>query len=170
MPSAAGLDISGVEEKGFEPTVLLVADTSKRPRIWSEVETTNFVDDTAKINPAVGEKLYTEPIPMMVALSRKMGDKEQKIMVLGDADCLSTAGLSRGYRGIQSANFPLINVSFFWLSDGEAPVDIRRPGPIDNKLFVGPTGVLVTKIVLMGLIPLALLVFSILLWVRRKGR
>jgi ABC-2 type transport system permease protein len=169
MPSAAGLDISNAREKGFEPVVLMVADTAKRPQMWSEVETTNFVDDTAKLNPAVGEKLLQD-VPMMVALYRKMGDKEQRIMVLGDADCLSTGQLSRNYRGIRSGNFSLITSSFFWMSDGEAPIDIRRPAYIDNKLFVTPTGFLITKIFFMGILPIGLLIFAILLWVRRKGR
>ena len=107
---------------------------------------------------------------MMVALYRKMGDKEQRIMVLGDADCLSTGQLSRNYRGIYSNNFALITSSFFWMSDGEAPVDIRRPKAIDNKLFMTPTGYTITKIFFMGILPVGLLIFSILLWVRRKGR
>jgi ABC-2 type transport system permease protein len=133
------------------------------------VETTDFIDDTARINPAVGEKLL-ENVPLMVALSRKVGDKEQKIMILGDADCLSNAELSQGRRGIDAANFSLITSSFFWMSDGEAPVDIRRPSAIDRKVFVTPTGLIVTKIFFMGFIPVVLLLFSILMWVRRKGR
>jgi ABC-2 type transport system permease protein len=170
MPSAAGLDISGVSDKGFESTVLLVADTAKGRQYWSEVETTNFVDDTARVNPKVGEMIYTDPIPMMVALSRKVGEREQKIMILGDADCLSTSELSRRYRGISSSNFSLINVIFFWMSDGEAPVDIRRPGYIDNDILVSTTAFTVAKVIFMGVIPVALLLFAIILWIRRKGR
>ena len=170
MPSATGLDISGVKEKGFEPTVLFVNDTTKgKHQIWSEVETTDFIDDTARINPAVGEKLL-ENIPMMVALSRKVGDKEQKIMILADADCLSNAELSRSRKGINATNFSLITSSFFWMSDGEAPVDIRRPESIDRKIFVTPTGLVVTKVVFMGVLPILMMLFAILMWVRRKGR
>jgi hypothetical protein len=96
--------------------------------------------------------------------------REQKIMILGDADCLSTSELSRRYRGISSSNFSLINVIFFWMSDGEAPVDIRRPGYIDNDILVSTTAFTVAKVIFMGVIPVALLLFAIILWIRRKGR
>ena len=33
------------------------------------------------------------------------------------------------------ANVVIIQASFFWLSDGEVPIDVRRPYPIDRKLF-----------------------------------
>ena len=45
----------------------------------------------------------------------ELWDKEQKIMILGDADCLSNAELSQGRRGIDAANFSLITSSFFTL-------------------------------------------------------
>lgn len=63
---------------GFKVTPVLQADTLG---VWNELETINFIDDTVRFNPAVGEieQLYTTA----VALSRPMGDREQKIVILG---------------------------------------------------------------------------------------
>ena len=123
MPGAAGLKYT--EDKGFKVTPVLQADTLG---VWNELETINFIDDTVRFNPAVGEieQLYTTA----VALSRPMGDREQKIVILGDADCISNVELFKSREEVESGNFYIILGSFSWLSDGEAPVDVRRPQSI----------------------------------------
>ena len=50
MPGAAGLKYT--EDKGFKVTPVLQADTLG---VWNELETINFIDDTVRFNPAVGE-------------------------------------------------------------------------------------------------------------------
>ena len=112
--------------------------------VWNELETTNFIDDTVRFNPAAGEieQLYTTA----VALARPMGDREQKIVILGDADCISNVELFKSREEIESGNFYIILGSFAWLSDGEAPVDVRRPKSIDNHLFLEKMGVPMYKI------------------------
>ena len=44
----------------------------------------------------------------------------------------------------------IIQASFFWLSDGEVPIDVRRPYAIDRKLFVGETGAEILDYALLG--------------------
>ena len=163
MPGAAGLKYT--EDKGFKVTPVLQADTLG---VWNELETINFIDDTVRFNPAVGEieQLYTTA----VALSRPMGDREQKIVILGDADCISNVELFKSLEEVESGNFYIILGSFSWLSDGEAPVDVRRPKSIDNRLFLGKTGVKVTDILFKWFIPIALLIGAIFVSIRRRGR
>ena len=163
MPGAAGLKYT--EDKGFKVTPVLQADTLG---VWNELETINFIDDTVRFNPAVGEieQLYTTA----VALSRPMGDREQKIVILGDADCISNVELFKSREEVESGNFYIILGSFSWLSDGEAPVDVRRPKSIDNRLFLGKTGVKVTDILFKWFIPIALLIGAIFVSIRRRGR
>ena len=162
MSGAAGLKYS--TDKGFNVVPVLQTDTTG---VWNEMETTNFIDDTVRFNPSAGEieQMYTT----VLALSRPMGDREQKIVILGDADCISNAELFKSREEIESGNFYIILGSFSWLSDGEAPVDVRRPKSIDNRLFLGKTGVKITDIAFKWFIPIALLIAAIFVAIRRRG-
>ncbi len=163
MSGAAGLKYA--EDKGFKVIPVLQTDTLG---VWNELETTNFIDDTVRFNPAAGEieQLYTTA----VALARPMGDREQKIVILGDADCISNVELFKSREEIESGNFYIILGSFAWLSDGEAPVDVRRPKSIDNHLFLEKMGVKVTDVLFKWFIPIALLIGAIFVAIRRRGR
>jgi len=161
MPSVVGLN--KVEDKGFKSTVLFRSDSSS----WNELQTTDFVDDTVRYNPESGE--IQKSYPLALALSRKMNNKEQKIIITGDADCISSRELS-GRRHMRTSNYSLITGGFFWFSDNEVPIDVRRPYMPDDKVYVGKTGAIFTKIFFDYLIPILLLLFGIIIWVRRKGR
>jgi ABC-2 type transport system permease protein len=108
--------------------------------------------------------------PTAIAMSRKVGDKVQKIIVLGDADCISNGELSISRRGIPAMNYYLVAGSFFWLSDNEVPIDVRRPSFKDRAVKIGNLGMTIWKVVSFGLIPVALTLCGILIWIRRKGR
>lgn len=163
MPSVAGLEYS--TDKGYTTTPLFISDTLG---CWNELETTDFIDDTVRLNPTIGEveKIYTTAL----ALSRNVGDKQQKIIILGDADCISNGEISIGRKNVPAANFSLIMGAFFWMSDDEVPIDVRRPNPPDDKVRIGQTGMTISKISLMGILPAILAFFSIFIWIRRRGR
>ncbi|KIO46007.1 MULTISPECIES: Gldg family protein [Porphyromonadaceae] len=163
MPSATGLDYT--TDKGFEVTPLFVSDTIN---CWNELQTTNFVDDTARFDPSTGEIQKT--FVTGLALSRKVGEKEQKIMIFGDADCVSNGEFSRSRKDIPASNYSIIQGAFFWLSDEEVPIDVRRPRLTDDKVYVGETGMYITKIGFMGVLPAILLFIAIFIWIRRRGR
>ena len=162
-PSCSGLE--QVADKGFKVTELFKSDTIGS---WNELETTDFVDDTVRLNPAIGE--VEKSYPTIVALSRKVGNREQKILLTGDADCISNVELFKSREEIESGNFYIILGSLAWLSDGEAPVDVRRPKSIDNRLFLGKMGVKVTDILFKWFIPIVLLIGAIFVAIRRRGR
>ena len=163
MPSATGLDY--VTDKGYTVTPLFVSDTID---CWNELQMTNFVDDTARFDPSAGEIRKT--FVTGLALTRKIGDKEQKIMIFGDADCVSNGEFSRSRKGIKASNYMIIQGAFFWLSDEEVPIDVRRPPIPDNKIYVGETGAYIIKIMFMGVFPVVLLFFALFIWIRRRGR
>ena len=155
-----GYDSAGialVEDKGFRVITLLESDA----RGWNELETTNFIEDTARVNPAIGETPRAYPVAL--ALSRQVGDREQKIMITGDADCFSNERL-----GGLNSNF--IMATFLWMSDGEMPVDVRRPATIDNALLATGADVKMTRRVLAIIFPSILLLSCLVLWIRRRGR
>ena len=163
MPSAVG--IKQTEEKGFKVVPILTTDSTGS---WNELETTDFIDDTVCLNPAIGEveKIYNT----VVALSRKVGNKEQKIILTGDADCISNGEFGRRVPTARASNFSLITGGFFWMSDNEVPIDVRRPALPDNKVYVEKTGSKVIKWSFMIVLPLLLAGIGIFLWIRRKGR
>lgn len=163
MPSTTGLEYS--TDKGFDVVPLFVSDTLGS---WNELETINFVDDTVKLNPSIGE--VERSYVTALALSRQVGDKVQKIIVLGDADCISNGEFSRQRKDVNASNYSVITGAFFWLSDEEVPIDVRRTTPPDNKAYTGEDGMYITKIALMGILPALLLFIAIFIWIRRRGR
>lgn len=162
MPGAVGLEYT--KDKGFDVTQLFRSDSAS----WNEVETTDFIDDTARLHPAAGEvqKSYATGL----ALSRKVGEKMQKIVLLGDADCISNGEISIGRNGIQAANYSVITGAFYWMSDNEVPIDVRRPPLPDDKISLDKKSMATTKIMLMWVFPGILALCAILLWIRRRGR
>ncbi|MEI3421726.1 MAG: hypothetical protein V8R91_12105 [Butyricimonas faecihominis] len=72
----------------------------------------------------------------MLGLKREQAGLQQRIIVLGDADCFSMGEFSTS-RGIRSANGNLIMAMFDWFSYGELPIDVSRPSAIDNTLTIG---------------------------------
>jgi len=162
MPSAVGLEYTG--GKGFDTTTLFVTNS----HTWNETETTNFIDDTAKLNPAAGEvrKSYATGL----ALSRKVGEKMQKIIILGDADCISNGEISISRNGVPASNYSVIMGAFYWMSDNEVPIDVRRPPLPDDKISLDKKSMATTKIMLMWVFPGILALCAILLWIRRRGR
>lgn len=163
MPSVAALAYT--TDKGFDVKTLFRTDSSGS---WNEVETTNFVDDSARLNPAAGE--VQRSYPTAITLSRKVNNKEQKILVTGDADWLSNAELGMNRNEVQASNFSLIVSSFFWLSDGEVPVDMRRETPPDTSLSIGEKGWAFWDIFFNWGFAGLLVITSLIIWIRRRGR
>ena len=162
MPGCTGLTYS--EGKGFQVIPMLVSDSVGS---WNELETTNFVDDSVSLNPAISE--VEKSYPTALALSRTIGGKEQKIVILGDADCISNSEFNRRVN-VRTSNYTLITGSFFWLSDNEVPIDVRRPEFPDNGIYIGSVGEKVIKGIYMVIIPLLFMGLGIFIWIRRKGR
>lgn len=163
MPTAGALEFS--TDKGFDVTTLFTSDTTGG---WNELQTTNFVDDSASYNPQMGE--MKKPFPTVIALSRKVNNKEQKILVTGDADWLSNGELMIQRKDVPASNYSLINGAFFWLTDEELPVDMRTEQTTDNALRVGQKGWNISVIALKWVFPILLALIGTLIWIRRKGR
>ncbi len=133
MPSAVGLQYNNAAANGFTAKPLFVTDSTGA---WNELETVDFVDDSTVFHPAAGETT-ADNTATALALSRKLGNKEQKLVILGDADCISNGELGHYRKDVPAANFLLIAGSFNWLSDYDAPVDVRRPPFTDNDIHIG---------------------------------
>lgn len=163
MVKAAGLIMA--ENKGFKATPVLQTDTMKT---WNETQTIDFVNDSASVDVMAGER--ADSFVTAMALSRKIGNKEQRIMIIGDADCISNGGMKPPIRYYGASNFSLIPGMFHWLSYGTVPVDVSRPHSKDNTLFLTKGSLKVVKYGLMGVIPGLLLIGSSILLIRRRRK
>ena len=103
-------------------------------------------------------------------MNRKMGNKDQKIIILGDADCISNGEISRQRSNIMASNYSFINAMFFWLSDNEVPIDVRRQPAKDNSVALSMDAMAVAKVGFLGVLPILLLICSVFIWVRRRGK
>ncbi len=167
--------VSYEEKNGFEYIPVLVSDTVKNIAqidslgSWNELETTNFIDEVPKYNPEKGETLGA--LTTTLALTRKVGEKNQKIMILGDADCLSNSELLRRRNGFSAANTSgWMYGMFFWLSDGEVPIDVRRPAHPDNEIYTKEGQLTFLNALYKIIIPVLFALLFLLIWLRRKGR
>lgn len=161
MPGAVALEV--VDTTRFRPLVLLQTDSTA----WIERQTTNFIDETPTPDSLAGER--TGRYPTAVALTRPLNGKEQRIIVLGDADCFSNAELTAGERpGILSYNFSMIPGSFRWLCYGEFPVSAARKANRDTDIQLTPMGLPIVKQIYCFWIPLLIGICGLVIWLRRR--
>ncbi|MDE5424383.1 hypothetical protein L3073_19395, partial [Ancylomarina sp. DW003] len=147
------------------------ADTVKKENYigsWNEIKTTDFGDDIALYDPEEGD--LGGPITLALALERKVGDKDQRIMILGDTDCFSNGETSRFRKNIKAKNFGIAMGMFFWLSNNEVPIDVRRPEQPDNEIYTTKKTLGFLRVFYKIIVPLLLGLAGLLIWFRRKGR
>jgi ABC-2 type transport system permease protein len=106
--------------------------------------------------------------PTALMLTRKIENKEQRIMVTGDADFFSNKELTRG--NLETANGSLAISIFSWFSNAEFPVDISRPSPKDMHLKLNKAGMKTLKILYYGVIPAIIILLGMMLLIRRKRK
>ena len=110
----------------------------------------------------------TGPGALAWALRREVAGREQRILLVGDADVVSN-GAIRSFDAGNNQTFA--EVAFRWLSYGRFPVDISRPLPIDNHLRMDRAALSTyTKFFLLAYPASVGLVGGVLLMVRRRQR
>ena len=163
MENCAGIEV--VEDKGYSSFAIAKSDAASD--CWTELETTDFVDDTVKFNPAIGEVCKT--FTTVMGLTRKVNGKEQRIVVSGDSDLFVNNSFIVS-KGVGASGHRLLLGGCYWMSYEEAPLDVRRPGQEDNWLHMSVGTFSVLEWILKGVLPLLLLGWYIYLWLRRRGR
>ena len=163
MPGA--MTIGKIADKGFEIFPMLVSSDTN---CWTEVETIDFVNDTLIFNSAQGE--VRGQLATAVGMTKQVGGKEQRIVVIGDTDCFTMGELSARRRNVHAYNFNFIMGTFNWLSYGEAPVDVSRPREIDDKINLEwETATTIRSILKWGVSGL-IFVGGVILLIRRKRK
>lgn len=162
MPGAVGLDYT--TDRGYTVTPVMRSDSA----CWNELETMNFLDDTVSLNPAAGE--VQKSYPLALALERQVGGRLQKILIFGDADWCGNGEIGTTRQSVMAENYTLLMGSFFWLSDGEVPIDVRRPAPTDNNVFMDQEEADIWAVIWKWILPILMSVIAIVIWIRRRGR
>jgi ABC-2 type transport system permease protein len=160
LMNAAGLTIDS--SSGFTVNPVLVTDSKDT---WNKLGKVNLDSGAVSYNPENGDQKKT--IAVGVGLTRKVAGKEQKIMIFGDADFMSTAEIT-SKRDIQTKNFYLSLGAFKWFNNNEFPIDTERPETQDKKLNVDQGKINVLKIIFMGVLPALIIAAGTILLIRRK--
>ena len=169
LPTTTSVEV--VADKGFSMIPILKTDTlvqnlekkeDRSYRVWNELESMNYEDEALVYNPVVGEvaKEYNPAI----ALARNVGGKEQRIVIFGDADCISNGDAQR------CGGTTLILATYHYLSNNEMPVDTRRSATTDTVVYINDASFKVLRIGLMFVYPLLFLGIGLFFWLRRRGR
>jgi ABC-2 type transport system permease protein len=90
-------------------------------------------------------------MPIVLAATRQVNGRAQKIIVSGDADFMSNAELLRS--NPQTANFRFTTEIFRWFSNNAFPVDTYKAPQTDDRLLIDAEGVKTLKWGLLGLLP-----------------
>ena len=153
-------------QQGFQVFPLVVTDSMG---CWIEKETTDFVNELPEFHPKAGEEEWNLQ-PIVLAMRRQIAGKDQRIMIFGNADCVSNGELARSRKDIKSANFNLILETFRWFTNGEYPVNTSRSYGPDDDIRMEYKDIIWVKIGFMGILPLLLVGAGIIVWIRRREK
>jgi ABC-2 type transport system permease protein len=102
----------------------------------------------------------------VISLTRQINQKEQRIIVAGDADFLSNKEIGRWGK----ANFSFSTALFSWLSNGEFPISAFRPDAKDKRVNVTIDQVGFLRIIYVWVLPAILLALAAIILIRRKRK
>lgn len=118
------------------------------------------VDSTAPVfSPQEGD-IKQASFPVAVQLSRQINNKEQRIVISGDADFASNMRLVDD----------MARALYSWLAYNEFPIYTPIPYAKDNIIILSPTRAATQKIIYLWVLPGLLLVTGTVLLIRRKRK
>lgn len=159
LPNA--MAITYKDTLGFDATPVMVTNPEE---VWNHTEKINLETDSISFN---SEKYKKEKVTVALALQRNVQGKEQKIMVLGDADFMSNKEISRSNLKKQE-NYTFVKEMFKWFSNGEYPIDTTRPTATDNKILISQEKLKWVKIAFIGLVPFLVAILGVFTLIKRK--
>lgn len=173
MPGTVAISYNR-RDNNFKYIPVLVSDSVKNINqldtigSWNELNTIDFIDDVPKYDSNQGE--IPGAFVTALAVTRNIGNREQRIMILGDADCFSNGEFNTQRIKIISRNFQMVDGLFYWLSSNELPIDVRRINPPDDTILIEKSGMSLLKNICEIVMPIILLICSLLILLRRKVR
>jgi ABC-2 type transport system permease protein len=153
MPGVTG--ISTEDSSTFKAAPLL---TTVPGNVWLKAGAV-VTDSTPPVfNPQEGDT--RQPFyATAVALTRKVNNKEQRIVVCADADFMSNLRQGGGFLGRNL---------YSWMVNGAFPIYTPKPDPVDTRLTVSATTANIEKYFFVWVLPGLVLLGGTKLLVRRK--
>ena len=127
-------------------------------------------DDWAETGPIEAKVGFDEgtdrrgPFVLAAAFTRSQGEREQRVVVVGDGDFLSNAYVGNG--GNLNLGLNLVN----WLSTDEGLVNIPPRTAADTDLALSRDNSLLIGFGFLFLMPAAFAAAGLGVWLRRRGR
>jgi ABC-2 type transport system permease protein len=146
----------------FATTPLIATDSVRTLRRTAAVDDSlRLVQYSAALHDEKG--IY----PVVLGLHRKVNNKEQRIVIAGDADFMSNSELLRA--NIQTGNFTFLMALYKWFSYNEFPVDVYREQPADDRILVNAGKLSLLRWLLLGVLP-ALIALAVAVFLIRRAR
>lgn len=160
MSGSTGIAYSG--SAGFKTNILLAHEggSSQKRNVLGKQ------DSGQTFNPAPGD--VKGNFPTAVALTRKVGGKEQRIVVTGDADFMSNGYLR--IPEIQVANLAFRTSVFSWLNQANSPICTITSDPKDNEILLSSNGFKILSILMQWNVPGLITVLGAVILIRRKRK
>lgn len=144
FPTAMGIQIA--DSSDFRATPIM---TTNEEVAWNRTGPFDLETQRIFFDPQVDKRAA---MPLAVTLERKVGKKNQKIMVVGDADFLSNAEMARNNLNTVNSSFAMR--IFRWLNDGKYPVNTSRLRAIDTVIKVSRSEIVALKVGYALVLPL----------------
>ncbi|WP_298715842.1 Gldg family protein [Chitinophaga sp.] len=147
-----------VEDKGFEIEGIMPVKPDEKTWIEKGV----FVaDSAAPVFDPKGGDVRRDQYQAGITMKRKVGNREQRIIVCGDADFMSA---------LRTDGSGFANAGYSWMMYNEYPVYHNVPPATDKYMKLNLAQGKVIRITYVYVIPGAILLLGVLLLVRRKRK
>jgi ABC-2 type transport system permease protein len=152
---------------------------SVKPVLWSPAQ--SRIETALKYSPVTGEidtdamtlgtgaataSQSVKASPIVVALTRSLNGREQRVIVSGDADFMSNAEIERR----PPPNERYFHGLFQWLSGGEFPVYTPRPDPVDVDLLMSRESIKFWSWIFKAGLPALVVLAGVILLFRRRAK
>ncbi len=157
MQAAAAIEYTAKTSFDIKPLLISGKDS------WNKLEPVDLANTNVDFDSSLGDQKGA--FPVVVALTRTVNNKQQRLLVSGDADFFSNAEFTRQKRGENEAYlFGL----FRWLSNGVFPIDITRPPAKDLSMTIGRSGVTTLMWLCKAIIPAMIAILGTTILLRRR--
>ncbi|MGF7080390.1 Gldg family protein [Mucilaginibacter sp. UYCu711] len=159
MPSVMGLNYRPSNSYRVKPLLMTDAKIT-----WNKKG--KAVLDSAAIEYSAVDGDDHSSISTVLALTRNVNGKEQRIIVAGDADFLTTTAMTP----YGNSNFAFNTQLFRWFTYGQFPIDTSRPESQETKINLTSSSFDTLKVFLLGILPGIILIFAVIFLIRRKRK
>ncbi|MBC7765888.1 MAG: GldG family protein [Hyphomonadaceae bacterium] len=153
IPEARSIKLLFEDQKGIKATALLKSSNKSFGR-------TDFTDKSLQATATD----IKGPLTLAVAITRPYNDKTAKMLVLGSSHITEAEILQMGQWGNQD----FFNGGLRWLTNSGPSVSIKSKSISGEKMAINELQSVLIALLVIIVIPLAVLIFALVVWLRRR--